>query len=616
MNWEHLKTYMWVRRRLTANRIRRAGVFGKIIAAILTALRIAGGAFTFIGGLLVGYYALREAGPRAIMYVWDGVTVVFIIFWMTGLMIELQRAELLSLNNFMHLPVSLFGAFLINYIGSSISLHLILFFPLMLGLSAGLTLAKGPLMLWLFPLVVSFTLMLTAVTYQFRGWLAGMMINPRRRRTIVAIITVAFILVFQLPNIFTNFNPSFKEKIRDRKEAGKEMVELGKDLKDGKITQEEYISRVSENKSLIESERKRISEKIYEGVRSANLVLPPGWLPYGAESAAQGRLFPVAACVFGMSLIGGVSLWRSYKTTIRLYRGDFSKGWKGGKRKAEAAKRNAPKISSTPVKTTLFIEKTLPGISESASAVAVAGFRSLWRSTEGKMMLLSPVIILLVFSGMLAGNKGNIAGMLRPLSALGIVSSMLILSMTGFIGNMFAFDRSGFRSLVLSGVPRREILLGKNLSFLPFPVFLMTAIVCGFQWLYPMRIDHLIAVVIQIVPIYLLFCLAGNILSILSPLTLKEGSSMPAQHQGLRMLFQVLFILVMPVPIGCTLIPLGVEAIFSYTGLLSGYPIFLILGIIQTAFILWLYGKSLGSLGILMQQHEQKILEVVSQKGD
>jgi len=616
MNWEHLKTYMWVRRRLTANQIRRSGAVGAVIAAILTVLRIAGGAVTFIAGLIIGYFALREAGPRSVMYLWDGVTAGFILFWMIGLMSELQRTELLSLNNFMHLPVSLSGAFLINYIGSSITLHLILFFPAMLGLSTGLTLAKGLSMLWLFPLVVSFTLMLTAVTYQFRGWLAGMMTNPRRRRTIVAIVTVAFILVFQLPNILTNFNPAFKAKIRGSKEAGKEMVELGKELKDGKITQEEYNAQISKKKRLIESERKRVSEKIYESFRSINLVLPPGWLPCGAESAVQGRLFPAAACVFGMALIGAVSLQRSYKTTVRLYMGDFSKCRTGRKRKAEAARPKTSKTLSAPAKTTLFVEKTLPGISESASAVAAAGFRSLWRSTEAKMMLLSPVILILVFGGMLAGHKGNITGMLRPLAALGSASVLLIMSMTGFIGNMFAFDRSGFRSLVLSGVPRREILLGKNLSFLPFPVFLMTAVVCGFQWLYPMRIDHLIAVLIQIVPIYLLFCLAGNVLSILSPLTLKEGSGMPARHQGLRMLFQLLFILVMPFPIGCTMIPLGMEALISYAGLLRGYPIFLTLGIIQAALVIWLYRRSLSTLGILMQEHEQKILEVVSQRGE
>jgi hypothetical protein len=616
MNWEHLKTYIWLRWRLSANQIKRSGAVGAIIAAILNVLRILGGAIMFIVGLLVGFFALSEAEPKVIIYVWDGATAGFILFWMIGLMSELQRTELLSLSNFMHLPVSPSGAFLINYAGSSISLSLILFLPAMLGLSAGLTFSRGPAMLSLFPLVVSFTLMLTAVTYQFRGWLASMMANPRRRRTVIAIITLAFILIFQLPNILTNLNPAFRERRAARQEVRREMAALGNELEDGKITQKEFDVQIQEKESLLASERKRESERIDKIIRSANLVLPPGWLPYGAESASQGLFFPVAACVIGMAFIGAVSLRRSYKTTIRMYTGDFSKGRTRKEDRVKAPPEDVSRIPPTSVKTGLFVEKKLPRVSEYASAVAVAGFRSLWRSTESKMMLLTPVIMLIVFGGILSGGKGEISGMLRPLSAIGLASVMLILGLTGFLGNMFAFDRNGFRSLVLSGVPRREILLGKNLSFLPFAFFIMVLVVFVFEWLYPMRPDHFIAVLIQIFPIYFLFCLAGNALSILSPLTLKHGSGMPAQHQGLRTFLQMAFMLVIPIPIGFTLIPLGIEALFSHAGWLDGYPIFLTLGIIQVALVLWLYRGSLGHQGILMQRHEQRILEVVSQKGE
>lgn len=432
----------------------------------------------------------------------------------------------------------------------------------------------------------------------------------------IAILSLAFILAFQIPNIRTNFNPAFRERREARQEAIREMAALGKELEDGKITQKEFDAQVQEKQALLASERKRESERIDKIIRSANLLLPPGWLPYGAEGASRGHFFPVAACVFGMAFIGAVSLRRSYKTTIRMYMGDFSKGRARKKDQVQAPPEDASKISPTSVTTGLFVEKKLPRVSEYASAVAVAGFRSLWRSTESKMMLLTPVIMLVVFGGILSAGKGEISGMLRPLSALGSASFMLILSLTGFVGNMFAFDRNSFRSLALSGAPRREILLGKNLSFLPFAFSLMALVVIVFELLYPMRPDHLIAVLIQIFPIYLLFCLAGNVLSILSPLTLKYGSGRPAQHQGLRTLLQMAFMVVVPIPIGFTLIPLGMEALLSYAGWLDGYPIFLTLGIIQAVLVLWLYRKCLGPQGILMQQREQKILEVVSQKGE
>lgn len=616
MNWEHLKTYIWVRWRLSVNQIKRAGTFGAVVAAVLNGLRILGGAIMFLTGLLVGIFALGKVEPRVVMAVWDGVAAAFILFWMIGLLSELQRTELLSLNNFMHLPVSPSGAFLINYVGSSVGLALILFLPAMLGLSAGLTLSRGIGMLTLFPLVVAFFLMITAVTYQFRGWLAGMMTNPRRRRTIVAIVSLAFILVFQLPNILTNFNPAFREKRQARAETRKEISELKKELDAGRITQKEYAAKETAMRTAMASDFARDSGKIFEYLRVVNGVVPPGWLPYGAESAAGGRAIPVAACVFGMALLGAASLRRSYKTTIRLYTGDFGKPRAKRAAKANAAPKAAAGIKAAPVTGAAFLEKRLPRMSEQVSAVTLAGLRSLLRSTEVKMMMLTPVIMSIVFGGMLLGHRGEIPGLLRPLSALGFAAFMLILSMTGFAGNTFAFDRSGFRAYVLSGVARKDILLGKNLAFLPFAALLMALAIAVSEWLNPMRIDHLAAAVIQIFPLYLLFCITANVLSILSPLTLKQGSGMPASHQGVRTLFQLLFMVVVPIPLGCTLLPLGIEALFSAAGWLEGYPVFLTLGILQAVVVWWAYRKVIDAQGILLQKNEIKILEVVCQKGE
>jgi ABC-2 type transport system permease protein len=616
MNWEHLKTYIWIRWRISANQVKRSGTVGAIIASILAVLRIAGGMVAFITGLLVGLLALRGVDPKVVMFVWDGVAAGFILFWLVGLMSELQRTDLLSLNNFMHLPVSPSGAFLINYVGSSASLSLVLFFPAMIGLSFGLTSSQGPAMLWLFPLAASFVLMVTAVTYQFRGWLAGMMTNPRRRRAIIAVVSLLFILVFQIPNILTNFNPAFREKRQAERKTAKEIAALGRELDEGRITQQQYNDRLASKRAALESNRKRESELNEENLRLVNMVLPPGWLPYGAEAAAQGKILPAAACMFGMGLIGIASLRRSYRTTTRLYTGDFGKGRTGRKIKVKTVSEVPSKTISELGYAAEFLEKKLPLMSEHASIIALAGFRSLMRAIEVKMMLLTPVIMLIVFGGILMGNRGEISGLFRPLSALGFSAFVLIISMTGFMGNQFAFDRSGFRSFVLSGVPRREILLGKNLSMLPVAVALM-ALIAGFtQWLNPMRPDHLAAVLIQILPMYLLLCLFGNVLSILSPMTLKYGSGMPAPHQGTGTIFQIVFMLVVPIPLACTLIPLGIESLFSFMGWAAGFPIFLILGAVQAVVVVWLYRRALGWQGRLLQRQEQKILEVVVMKGE
>ena len=47
---------------------------------------------------------------------------------------------------------------------------------------------KGILLLPVLPALAAFLLMVTALTYQFQGWLASLMSNPRRRRTVIVVI--------------------------------------------------------------------------------------------------------------------------------------------------------------------------------------------------------------------------------------------------------------------------------------------------------------------------------------------------------------------------------------------------------------------------------------------
>ena len=117
------------------------------------------------------------------------------------LLAELHRSDPLSLDKFLHLPVSITGIFLINYLSSLVNPILIIFVPAMFALGIGLAIAKGPALLLLLPLVAAFLLMVTALTYQFQGWLAALMVNKRRRRTIIVLLTMGVILVFQLPNL-------------------------------------------------------------------------------------------------------------------------------------------------------------------------------------------------------------------------------------------------------------------------------------------------------------------------------------------------------------------------------------------------------------------------------
>src|SRR5215813_14696171 len=114
-----------------------------------------------------------------------------------------------------------------------------------------------------------------------------------------------------------------------------------------------------------------------------------------------------------------------------------------------------------------IVERHRPRVIKQNSAIALAGFRSLTRAPEAKMMLLPPVIFTLVFGSTFLRVHSNPPEFMRPVMSAAVMG-MVLLGMIQLAGNQFAFDRSGFRTFVLSGVRRSDILMGKNLALLPF----------------------------------------------------------------------------------------------------------------------------------------------------
>ena len=127
-----------------------------------------------------------------------------------------------------------------------------------------------------------------------------------------------------------------------------------------------------------------------------------------------------------------------------------------------------------------------------------------------------------------------------------------------------------------------------------------------------MRLDHLAAAILQAIPIYVVLSIAGNLLSTFAPIVIKPGSGMPARHQGTKMLYQVAFMFTLPIPLGLTLVPLGVEALLDRLDWMAWFPAFLVLGLGQAAIALWIYVRTLDWQGLLLYRREQQILGVVT----
>jgi hypothetical protein len=607
VNRAHLSAVIWLRIRLGLNQLKRGGALGTVLTILILATAVVAALFAFVIALAVGTVAFGEVGPDVVMLIWDGVVAAFLLFWVIGVVTELQRSEALSLDKLLHLPISPRGAFLLNYGSSLASLSIIVFAPAMAGLAIGAIVANGPAMLLLLPLALSILLMVTAVTYQFRGWLASLMVNKRRRGTIIAVVTLSIILLGQLPNLLIIGSNS---GMSNDEEVAAAAVERMKEAGEIEGEREEQEALIEQQVLAMNTRRAREEKGQRETVRMLNLVLPPGWLPYGASALSAGNPWPAVLGTVGAVFIGTLSLSRSYRTTLRIYTGDYKTR---RRRKKKATPKAADPKHATRVR---LMEWRLPGCPEQAAAVALSGFKSLLRSPQIKMLLLTPVILFVVLGTMtMTRRESGLPPAAAPGLGLGVVSATVFF-LAQILQNQFGVDRDGFRALVLSGARRRDILLGKNIALAPLVGVLGGIGLLVVQILVGMKVTHLAASFIQLACVFLISCLVGNLISILVPVAMSATSLKPAQPRSSVVLKQMVFMFLFPIAMMPSAIPLGLEMLLDAFERRGGVPIYLILSVIELAAVVWLYLKVLDAEGRLLQSREQRVLEEVTIKSD
>ncbi len=612
MNAPHFFAFVWLRWRLFANQLTKGGIFSQILLAVLAVGAVLGAFGLLILSFLAGFFLLPEASPLVVLLVWDGLVVSFLFNWSLGLVTELQRSEALSLDRFLHLPVSLSGVFTLNYLSSLVCLTMLLFVPAMLGMSLGLTLGKGPLLALQLPAALAFLFMVTALTYQFQGWLASLMVNKRRRRTIVVIVSLVFILLFQGPNLVNLFAPWHSYDTQHKEETAK-LADLSRALQANEITAEEYQKQRAEFQREREERATETSQSWRNTAWIVNMAVPLGWLPWGAAAAMEGNPFPGLLAVVGYTLIGTASLWRGYRTTLRMYTGTFT-GASKNPTPAPQAPAKPSVVSPVPAGAPTFLEKTIPWLSEQAAVIALSGFRSLSRAPEVKMLLISPIIIVAVLVGMFFHGK-VLPEAARPALGFGVMATILF-TFSGLAGNQFGYDRSGFRIFVLSPAPRREVLLGKNLALVPLVFGLAVPTVALAAIVMPMRFDHMLALPFQFVTMFLIYCMPANLLSILAPMPVASGSLKPLTPKMVPMLLHLVFFFTMPIALTPVLAPWGIEAALEALDRSWGLPIALLLTILECAAVVGLFRIVLTWEGRLLQMREQHILETVVAKAE
>ena len=541
------------------------------IATLVTVIGIGSALVATAMAFVMGMALLPGAEPFTLLLVWDGAIVLFGLLWLTGLLVQLQLGgESLSLEKLLHLPVSPLGAFLMNFVGSQMRVSLLVFLGAMLGLGAASALSLGSAHLILIPLVLAFASLVTAVTHQLQSWLARLFVNKRRRGTVVAVAVLIFVTLVNLPALMGTL-------FRD---AGVSIWDI------------------------LQIERSTVV---------VNALLPPGWLALGAWGAGQGQIWISLLSAAGMFGIATLSLRRSYRKTVEaLARGGAqARDPKPAATAPKPAARTAPP-SNSPSRGLATLSRLFDGLTrhvpERSRAVAWVSLRIWTRAPQGKMVLMSPLLLIMLYVLLFARLE---SGAWAAQFAVPAMMGFAIVMAFNLFANLFGQDGNGFRALVLAGVPPRDMLLGKNLALLPYTLILGTLITAVLQWVHPLVPSHVLANAAQLLVLYLVGCMLGNAFSIRVPWPMSATSMGMRNASAVTLLSSFLILLLLVVSIAPLAIPIWIEKRFA-----PAVPIYLAVSAIELGLVALLYRRVLAGQSRLLTQRLETVLERVTQPVD
>lgn len=528
--------------------------------AFLLVVGIAGATASFISsGLLyrLAYFIGESDSPLLILMLLDSIILFYCFFYAWGLLMELQRPDLIDFRKTLQLPVALPAIYLMNFSISLFGPLLLFCIPCILGLFLGLRPFLGNIVFTAgIPLAFSFAVMLGAWSYYLRGHLAILMENPRRRRLIYMFMPICFIMLGHMPAIAVRL-------VTKGATGNNILVQVE--------TFEPYLLLVSQ-------------------------TVPIFWPAFGLWSISTSSLFlPYFLSLIGVWLFTLLGLRLGYVTTLKHYMGGYGNG------------NYRIKIRAVTPEYVPLTGRTLPFLGEETNALTLSFCAAFYRHPHLRMMCIMPMgfglfVLFMHRSGAYGGTLGESSWI--PMACL----LWPYFNFSFFMFNIFGIDASSFQLLQLLPTPRYKYLFAKNLALAPIVLGLVMFFITVSALLVPPSGRTILLAIILSLHLYLLFCIFGNILSVKFPHRLqRDALRMPAKRFYMVVTSLVTsmlsFVLILP-SVLCMILDRYSGTIVNqrhetFLALGSGFVLFVL-----TALIYW---RSIYYVGDLLTSAETRI---------
>ena len=254
----------------------------------------------------------------------------------------------------------------------------------------------------------------------------------------------------------------------------------------------------------------------------------------------------------------------------------------------------------------------LPFVSAELSAIVEKEVRYAMRNAQIRMMALMPLILIVIRA--VNAKRWGAAGPTPRGDFLAYGSGLLatggvlyvFLILAGLSCNNFAFEEGGMRTLILSPVDRRKILLGKNIAIsllaLVFAAILLTLNTIVFR---DLDASKLLFLILSFVIFAAISATIGNWLSIRFPKRMRFGKRLNVSGVAGLLLIPMVIVLGAP-PVVATVVGYFTRSlVYEYATLLG----FAILAVGFYALVINFHGRTLA-------RREIDILEAVREPAD